>query len=187
MLCLHAADDADRGSIASLAAMDAARRQRGARLGHFPQYPSPNSGDLTKASSPEREHPVAFRLAPCRVNLKRASGEAHRRIRDAGVPAVELNMDTAFRCLVRIDRLTWLLTAALAVLGGYLLWDRGDVLVAALPSILLWLVILACPLMHILMHRHGGHGGHRSNAEPENRPDRRHEHNETSVDKGELK
>ena len=90
-------------------------------------------------------------------------------------------MDTAFRCLARIDRLTWLLIAALAVLGGYLLWDRGGVLVAALPSVLLWLVILACPLMHILMHRHGGHGGHRSNAERESTLDPRHEHKETRL------
>jgi len=74
-------------------------------------------------------------------------------------------MDTAFRCIARIDRVSWLLIAAFAALGGYLLWDRGDLLFAALPSILLWLVILACPLMHIFMHRHGGHGGHHKDAE----------------------
>jgi hypothetical protein len=58
-------------------------------------------------------------------------------------------MNTTLSCLARIDRLTWLLIAAFVALGGYLLWDRGDVLAAALTSALPWLLILACPLMHL--------------------------------------
>lgn len=44
-------------------------------------------------------------------------------------------------------------------IGGFLLFTehRAHVLGA-----LLWLVVLACPLMHFFMHRgHGGHGAHR--------------------------
>jgi membrane protein implicated in regulation of membrane protease activity len=76
-------------------------------------------------------------------------------------------MNTALRCLGRIDRVTWLLIAAFVGLGGYLLWDRGGALLAALPSVLFWLIILACPLMHLVMHRHGRHGEHRENARPQ--------------------
>ena len=33
-------------------------------------------------------------------------------------------------------------------------------------GVLIWLPLLACPLMHIFMHgKHGGHGGHGSHAE----------------------
>ena len=61
--------------------------------------------------------------------------------------------------LARIDRTTWALIAAFATLGVYLLWDRGGPLLAALAAVAPWLLILACPLLHILMHRgHGGHG-----------------------------
>ena len=70
-------------------------------------------------------------------------------------------MITALDSLARIDRLTWLLIAAFLALGGYLLWGRGDAFAATLPSILLWLAILACPLMHLFMHR-----GHRKDARP---------------------
>lgn len=76
-------------------------------------------------------------------------------------------MNTTLSCLARIDRLTWLLIAALVALGGYLLWDRGDLLAAVLTSALPWLVILACPLMHLFMHRNRGHGAHRKEARPE--------------------
>ncbi len=46
----------------------------------------------------------------------------------------------------------WLLVAAAAALGLYLVIWHGVHLAAALP----FLVILACPLLHVLMH-----GGHR--------------------------
>lgn len=45
--------------------------------------------------------------------------------------------------------------AILAVIALFLLWGEHKVhLLGALP----WLILLACPLMHIFMH--GGHGGH---------------------------
>ena len=40
----------------------------------------------------------------------------------------------------------------LAALGVYLLWTHTGHVVAALP----YLILLACPLMHIFGHRHGG-------------------------------
>nr|WP_258364165.1 DUF2933 domain-containing protein [Halomonas sp. LBP4] len=44
---------------------------------------------------------------------------------------------------------------ALAVMG-FLLWEEHKVhLLGALP----WLILLACPLMHVFMH--GGHGDHK--------------------------
>lgn len=48
----------------------------------------------------------------------------------------------------------WLVLAAVA---GWVLWTEHRAhLFGALP----WLVLLACPLMHVFMHRgHHGHGG----------------------------
>ncbi len=47
-----------------------------------------------------------------------------------------------------------LLVPALVVGGGYLLWNA---IFAEQSSSLLWLLLLACPLMHFLIpHRHGG-------------------------------
>jgi hypothetical protein len=49
--------------------------------------------------------------------------------------------------------LGWLVLAAVA---GWFLWTEHRAhLFGALP----WLVLLACPLMHVFMHR-GHHGGH---------------------------
>ena len=49
--------------------------------------------------------------------------------------------------------LGWLVLAAVA---GWFLWTEHRAhLLGALP----WLVLLACPLMHVFMHR-GHHGGH---------------------------
>lgn len=50
---------------------------------------------------------------------------------------------------------TGILVVLLAVVGAYL-WieHRADLL-----GVILWLPLLACPLMHLLMHRgHGKHG-----------------------------
>ena len=58
--------------------------------------------------------------------------------------------------LASIDRTTWALSAVFAALGAYLLWDRGGPLLAGLAAAGPWLLVLACPLLHILMHR--GHG-----------------------------
>ena len=51
-----------------------------------------------------------------------------------------------------------LVLIAFLAIAGYFLWTehRGHV-VTFLP----WLLLLACPLLHVFMHGgHGGHGGH---------------------------
>ena len=51
-----------------------------------------------------------------------------------------------------------LLLAAVAVAGLYALTQHWEHTLSALP----WLLLLACPLLHVFMHGgHGGHGGHR--------------------------
>ena len=55
------------------------------------------------------------------------------------------------------------------IIGGALLFTehRAHVLGA-----LIWLPLLACPLMHVFMHHgHGGHGGHGGSPE-QNQPSR---------------
>lgn len=70
--------------------------------------------------------------------------------------------------LSRIDRTTWVLIAAFFVLGGYLLWDRGGPLFALLAAAAPWLLIIACPLIHVFMHRgHRVHAGRAKAQEPE--------------------
>ncbi len=49
--------------------------------------------------------------------------------------------------------------ALLAIAGFYLLTEHRAHLFGVLP----YLLLLACPLMHVFMHR-GGHGGHRHDA-----------------------
>lgn len=58
------------------------------------------------------------------------------------------------------------LAVFLAITGSLLLTEhRAHVL-----GILIWLPLLACPLLHVFMH--GGHGGHGDHSKPggENRP-----------------
>lgn len=44
----------------------------------------------------------------------------------------------------------------LAIAGFFLVTEHAAHLFGALP----WLLLLACPLMHVFMHHgHGGHGG----------------------------
>lgn len=50
----------------------------------------------------------------------------------------------------------WAVLGLAIILGGYLVIWHGAHLAAALP----FLVLAACPLMHIFMH--GGHGHHHS-------------------------
>jgi hypothetical protein len=51
--------------------------------------------------------------------------------------------------------IVWL---ALSLIAGFLLLSEHR---AHILGVGLWLLILACPLLHIFMHgRHGGHGGH---------------------------
>ncbi len=56
-----------------------------------------------------------------------------------------------FSCL-RYYR-SWVAFGVAALVGGYLVFWHGAHLAAALP----FLVIAACPLMHIFMHRGHGH------------------------------
>lgn len=55
--------------------------------------------------------------------------------------------------LVR-TRLGWALALALAVLGLYLFATHAGHVLTALP----YLLLVACPLIHLFMH--GGHGRH---------------------------
>ncbi len=48
----------------------------------------------------------------------------------------------------------WAVTLSLAVLGFYLLWNHTGHILLAVP----YLVLLACPLMHLFGHHHGHHG-----------------------------
>lgn len=54
----------------------------------------------------------------------------------------------------------WLVLGAFLAVAGWLLWEEHRVhVLGALP----WLILLACPLLHVFMHGgHGGHGGHGS-------------------------
>jgi fucose permease len=44
-------------------------------------------------------------------------------------------------------------TLGLAVVGAYLLWTHTGHVLAALP----YLILLACPLLHMFGHGHGRH------------------------------
>jgi len=53
----------------------------------------------------------------------------------------------------------WIVTLALAALGVYLFATHTGHVITALP----YLLLLACPLMHLFMH--GGHGHHHGQRE----------------------
>ncbi len=68
--------------------------------------------------------------------------------------------------------------ATLGILGFFLLTEHRAHLYGALP----YLLILACPLMHLFMHGgHGGHGGHGS--DQINEYDNTHSHRSSSAGK----
>lgn len=59
------------------------------------------------------------------------------------------------------------LVGFLAIGGFFLVTEHRAHLIPVLP----WLLLLSCPLMHLFMHHgHGGHGGARHNASPDDRP-----------------
>jgi hypothetical protein len=51
---------------------------------------------------------------------------------------------------------------AVAALGAYLLWSHMDHALSALP----YVILLACPLLHLFGHGHGGHAHHGDPASP---------------------
>lgn len=53
--------------------------------------------------------------------------------------------------------LGWAVTLAATALGVYLLLTRSDDILSALP----YLLLIACPLMHVFMHGGHGHGEHK--------------------------
>lgn len=58
------------------------------------------------------------------------------------------------------DRRFWITLAVMVAIALILLWGGHK---AHIQSGLLWLLVLACPLMHLFMHHGrggGGHGGH---------------------------
>lgn len=58
-------------------------------------------------------------------------------------------------------RFNWILVAFLAIAGFFLLTEHRAHLLGALP----FLLLLACPLMHLFMHH--GHGDHSSDKNSE--------------------
>ena len=61
----------------------------------------------------------------------------------------------------------FLICAGFLVIGGILLWTEP---LAHALGFLPYLLILACPLMHMFMHGgHGGHGGHSHHQQPDER------------------
>jgi hypothetical protein len=60
-----------------------------------------------------------------------------------------------------------LVLIAFLIIGGVLLFTEHR---AHVLGVLIWLPLLACPLMHIFMHRgHGGHGHHASQGQSRER------------------
>jgi hypothetical protein len=67
-------------------------------------------------------------------------------------PALPSSPAKTWRTVLIGTPLGWAITLALAALGAYLLFAHTGHLLTALP----YLLLLACPLMHLFMH--GGHG-----------------------------
>ena len=58
------------------------------------------------------------------------------------------------------SRITWVLICFLAIAAYFLILEHQAHL-SGLLNYLPYLLLLACPLMHLFMHGgHGGHGGH---------------------------
>ena len=58
-------------------------------------------------------------------------------------------------------RAKWVFVGFLALAAGLLLAEHRVHVLGALP----WLILLACPLMHIFMHRGHSHGAHKHHEE----------------------
>ena len=61
------------------------------------------------------------------------------------------------------SKIKWVFIGFLVVAAYFLVTEHRAHLLGWLPSYGIWLLLLACPLMHLFMHGgHGGHGGHGS-------------------------
>jgi len=58
------------------------------------------------------------------------------------------------------SRAKWIFIGFLVIAGYFLVTEHRAHLSGWLSSYWIWLLLLACPLMHLFMH--GGHGGHGS-------------------------
>ena len=56
----------------------------------------------------------------------------------------------------------WVFIGFLLVAGYFLFTEHRAHLSGWLSSYGIWILLLACPLMHLFMHRGHGHGGHGS-------------------------
>jgi hypothetical protein len=74
-------------------------------------------------------------------------------------PTVSSSPARTWRTVLVGTPLGWVVTLALAALGVYLFATHTGHILAALP----YLLLLACPLMHLFMH--GGHGHHHGKRE----------------------
>lgn len=55
-------------------------------------------------------------------------------------------------------RTVWIAFCAFAAIAAVLLWEEHR---AHVLGVIPYLLLLSCPLIHLLMHRgHGGHSGH---------------------------
>jgi hypothetical protein len=60
------------------------------------------------------------------------------------------------------SRNKWVLIAFIAIAAYFLVTEHRAHLSGWLSSYGIWLLLLACPLLHLFMHGgHGGHDGHR--------------------------
>lgn len=57
------------------------------------------------------------------------------------------------------SRMKWVLIGFLAIAAFLLVVEHRTHLFGWLSSYGIWLLLLACPLMHVFMHRGHGHGG----------------------------
>ena len=70
----------------------------------------------------------------------------------SATPQISSTQPKNWRTVLIGTPLGWAISLAIAALGAYLLFAHTGHLLAALP----YLLLLACPLMHLFMH--GGHG-----------------------------
>ena len=59
------------------------------------------------------------------------------------------------------SRTKWVFIGFIAIAAYFLIAEHKAHLSGWLSAYGVWLLLLACPLLHMFMHgRHGGHGGH---------------------------